>query len=120
MAITQQYALKLPDLMRSSDPGLMATAPRTYARALPHKVERWSLTTLREMLIRIGATVVRQGRFVTFQRAVACRHGRSSKLGGRHRRRVHRAGDLVVHDEEAGPCLPGDTAMQQPDPRAAL
>ena len=37
--------------------------------ALPQAVEHWSLTTLREKLIKIGAKVVRQGRYVTFQPA---------------------------------------------------
>ena len=37
--------------------------------ALPDKVEQWSLTTLRERLIKIGAKVVRHGRYVTFQMA---------------------------------------------------
>ncbi len=36
---------------------------------LPEKVEQWSLTTLREKLVRIGAKVVRHGRYVTFQLA---------------------------------------------------
>jgi hypothetical protein len=36
---------------------------------LPDKVEQWSLTTLREKLIKIGARVVRHGRYVTFQMA---------------------------------------------------
>ncbi len=35
--------------------------------AIPKKVEHWSLTTLREKLIRIGAKVVSHGRYVTFQ-----------------------------------------------------
>ena len=35
--------------------------------ALPDEVEHWSLTTLREKLIKIGAKVVRHGRYVTFQ-----------------------------------------------------
>ncbi len=33
------------------------------------KVERWRLTTLRVKLIKIGAKVVRHGRYVTFQLA---------------------------------------------------
>jgi len=33
------------------------------------KVEHWSLTTLREKLVKIGAKVVRHGRYVTFQLA---------------------------------------------------
>ena len=42
--------------------------------ALPKEVEHWSLTTLREKLLReklvkIGAKVVRHGRYVTFQLA---------------------------------------------------
>ena len=37
--------------------------------ALPKEVEHWSLTTLREKLVKIGAQVVRHGRYVTFQLA---------------------------------------------------
>ncbi len=37
--------------------------------ALPQEVEHWSLTTLRNKLIKIGAKVVRHGRYVTFQLA---------------------------------------------------
>ncbi len=37
--------------------------------ALPEAVEHWSPTTLREKLIKIGAKVVRHGRYVTFQMA---------------------------------------------------
>ena len=37
--------------------------------ALPDAVEQWSLTTLKDKLIKIGAKVVRHGRYVTFQMA---------------------------------------------------
>jgi hypothetical protein len=37
--------------------------------ALPEGVERWTLTTLRERLVKIGARVVSHGRYVTFQMA---------------------------------------------------
>ena len=37
--------------------------------ALPKEVEHRSLTTLREKLVKIGAKVVRHGRYVTFQLA---------------------------------------------------
>ncbi len=37
--------------------------------ALPKEVEHCSLTTLREKLVKIGAKVVRHGRYVTFQLA---------------------------------------------------
>ena len=36
---------------------------------LPDAVEQWSLTTLLQKLIKIGAKVVRHGRYVTFQLA---------------------------------------------------
>mgnify|MGYP001598605735 FL=1 len=38
--------------------------------ALPEEVQHWSLTTLREKLVKIGAKVVKHGRYVTFQLAV--------------------------------------------------
>ncbi len=37
--------------------------------ALPRSVKRWSLTALREKLIKIGAKVVRHAKYVTFQMA---------------------------------------------------
>jgi hypothetical protein len=37
--------------------------------ALPRTVKHWSLTTLREKLIKIGARVVRHSKYVTFQMA---------------------------------------------------
>jgi hypothetical protein len=49
--------------MRFSD----TTGMRTLA--LPEEVEHWSLTTLREKLVKIGAKVVSHGRYVTFQLA---------------------------------------------------
>jgi Transposase DDE domain group 1 len=37
--------------------------------ALPDQVAQWSLTTLRERLVKIGARIVRHGRYVVFQLA---------------------------------------------------
>ncbi len=37
--------------------------------ALPDEVEHWSLTTLRDKLVKVGAKVVSHGRYVTFQLA---------------------------------------------------
>ena len=37
--------------------------------ALPKEVEHWSLTTLREKLVKIVANVVKHGRYVAFQLA---------------------------------------------------
>ena len=36
---------------------------------LPVEVEQWSLTTLREKLVKIGARIVCHGRYVVFQLA---------------------------------------------------
>ncbi len=48
--------------------------------ALPEEVEHWSLTTLREKLVKIGAKVVSHGRYVTFQLArLPCRGNCSRK-----------------------------------------
>ena len=47
------------------------TTSPTFLRtlALPQEVEHWSLTTLREKLVKIGARIVRHGRYVVFQLA---------------------------------------------------
>jgi hypothetical protein len=37
--------------------------------ALPEEVKRWSLTTLRQRLVKIGALIVRHGGSVIFQMA---------------------------------------------------
>ena len=46
--------------------------------ALTDEVEHWSLTTLSEKLVKIGAKVVRHGRYVTFQLAEVAIHCRCS------------------------------------------
>jgi hypothetical protein len=40
-----------------------------HARAMPRTTEPWSLTSLRDKLIKIGAKVVSHGRYVTSQLA---------------------------------------------------
>ena len=49
----------------------LAYNPGNFMRtlAMPKAAEPWSLTSLREKLIKIGAKVVRHGRYVTFQMA---------------------------------------------------
>ena len=42
--------------------------------ALPEEVKQWSLTTLRERLVKIGAKIVRHGRSITFQMAEVMVH----------------------------------------------
>ena len=44
--------------------------------ALPRAMAHWSLTTLREKLVKIGARMVRHGRYVTFQLAEVAVSGR--------------------------------------------
>ncbi len=50
---------------------MVRTLPLSHDQTLtsPKDVEHWSLTTLREKLIKIGAKVVRHGRYITFQLA---------------------------------------------------
>ena len=49
--------------------GTLAYNLGTFLRrlAVPRSVKHWSLTTLREKLIKIGAKVVTHARYVTFQ-----------------------------------------------------
>ncbi len=47
----------------------MSASSHKRKLASPTEVEHWSLTTLREKLIKIGAKVVGHGRYVTFQLA---------------------------------------------------
>ena len=35
--------------------------------ALPQEIEQWSLTTLRDKPVKIGARIVRHGRYLVFQ-----------------------------------------------------
>ena len=36
---------------------------------MPDAVQQWSMTTLRDRLIKVGGKIVRHGRYVTFQMA---------------------------------------------------
>ena len=45
----------------------LANVLRTLA--LPAEVAQWSLSTLRDRLVKIGAKIVRHGRSITFQMA---------------------------------------------------
>jgi hypothetical protein len=49
----------------------LAYNPGKFMRSLmmPKVAEAWSLTSLREKLIKIGAKVVNHGRYLTFQMA---------------------------------------------------
>ncbi len=54
---------------RSSISALRSVGDFPQCSALPRKIGRWSLTTLRERLIKIGAKVIVHARYVTFQMA---------------------------------------------------
>ncbi len=54
---------------RSGLPHGMSENSHKRKLALPKEAEHWSLTTLREKLIKIGAKVMRHGRYITFQLA---------------------------------------------------
>jgi hypothetical protein len=58
------HAVRLQRLALAYDLGNFMRTP-----ALPDAVEQWSLTSLREKSIKIGARIVRHGRYVTFQMA---------------------------------------------------
>jgi hypothetical protein len=57
--------------MRSfSEKNRMANSISDIRRlALPQSIRRWSLTTLREKLVKIGARVVRHASYISFQLA---------------------------------------------------
>ncbi len=60
--------------------------------AMPQEIEHWSLSTLREKLVKIGAKMVRHGRDVTFQMAevAVCRDECSDRSWRASRGCVHR------------------------------
>jgi len=58
-----------PKSGRKSTPDGKFLHSQKLSLALPKEVEHWSLTTLREKLLTIGAKVVSHGRYVTIQMA---------------------------------------------------
>ncbi len=58
-----------PPFAKSRVPDRRVRSENALWDALPKEVEHWSLTTLREKLVKIGAKVVHHGRYVTFQLA---------------------------------------------------
>ena len=58
-----------PENGPNSDNAATAAPDPKEKWAIPEEAERWSMTTLREKLVKIGAKVVRHGRYITFQLA---------------------------------------------------
>ncbi len=54
---------------------------------LPEKVGHWSLTTLREKLVKIGAKVVHHRRYLTFQQQIYDPVGKTEEPHDPHRLR---------------------------------
>ncbi len=65
----RRYVRLTPSSRRSRDLGRTSADDPQETFALLEEVELWSLTTVREKLIKIGAKVVLHGRYVTFQLA---------------------------------------------------
>ena len=59
----------VPGQTATSHSRWMSAHSHNRTLALPKEVAHWSLTTLREKLVKIGAKVVNHGRYVTFQLA---------------------------------------------------
>src|ERR671918_379584 len=86
--------------------------------ALPEEVEQWSLTTLREKLVKIGARIVRHGRYVVFQLAEVAV---PPSLFAEILRRIDRCGDRPRrrHDTQNDvKAAAGGKAMGRSSPKA--
>ena len=95
------------------------------SRVLPNEVDRWSLTTLREKLIKTGARIVRHGRYVVFSWPKSPCRGRCSRpscggsIGyghGRRRSRYERRGSTLDGDP-TGEVRSGSTESGRIPPR---
>ena len=58
-----------PGIRRRKCAAAGAVLVAVFLLAQPEEMEHWSLTTLREKLVKIGAKVAAHGRYVTFQLA---------------------------------------------------
>jgi hypothetical protein len=73
---------------------------------MPKAADLWSLTSLREKLIKIGAKVISHRRHVTFQISVAaevCRHPVADRpAAGTARASMRGVWSVATHDDRAG------------------
>ncbi len=76
--------------------------------ATPEPIKDWSLTTLKDKLIKIGAKVVNHGRYVIFRWPRSPSHGKCSKgfcgssrsYGRRHHQRARETFDVMHFQEQ--------------------
>src|SRR5215472_11062609 len=81
--------------------------------AMPKTVERWSLTSLREKLIKIGAKVVSHGRYLTFQmaevaapRQIVRQHPGANRSAAGTARAGMSGGRIIIRQAAIGEVLP--------------
>lgn len=72
---------------------VVRTTASSTILALPDEIAQWSLTTLREKVVKIGAKVISHGRYLVFQMAEV---GVPRELFGRLLDRIARLRPLVV------------------------
>jgi hypothetical protein len=106
---------------------LPTTSPTSYAR---WPCRHWSLTTLREKLVKIGARIMRHGRYVVFQLAeVAVPRvlfaeilRRVDRLRPRPRRSRHEHGAQRINGNTAGEVRPRSSKNRTrlPSPRNSV
>jgi hypothetical protein len=69
VGFSTDFVCSAPESRRGTSSRFSSARDPQPTRALLLETEHWSLTTLREKLVKIGAKVVRHGRYVTFQLA---------------------------------------------------
>ena len=71
--------------------------------ALPRDVKHWSLTTLREKLVKIGAKVTRHSKYVTFQLAEVKKHWPQEEKSAHNGREAWPRSLKVVYSGDRNP-----------------
>ena len=107
VAFDRRLKLEVHSARITSNGGLLAhdLAKLLHSLALPNEVAQWSLSTLREKLVKTGARIVRHGRFLVFPRAdVSVLRAQFAAVLSRidRLRAAARGGGLMGASDEAG------------------